>query len=167
MRHTADVHELNEDVAAGGVHAAGREFPTFHVRIAVNAGRQEIALTVVGGLRPLGQNQSDPGSLPIVRRIEVRWGAFRRRAIARHRRHYEPIFGDDSPYRYAFPKLFHCCYADFPRGKLAFLFPAVRRFIRTIPAPHSAYANGAYLSLDLLSYFADERSQPRLDDIFA
>jgi hypothetical protein len=92
MGDATDVHELYVDTAAGGMNLIRHLLPTGDLIIGIDARRQEIALTILGRLRSLGDNQAERCALRIVRRVHVRRRAFGSRTISSHRRHRETVF---------------------------------------------------------------------------
>jgi hypothetical protein len=80
----ADVHELDEQVAAAGVHGVGDGAPSRDVLGGVDAGGAEVALAVVGRLGALGDHQPERGALAVVLGGERTGGAVGERAVAGH-----------------------------------------------------------------------------------
>ncbi len=92
MRHAAGMHELNEDVAALVVHGISDLAPAGDMRGCVDAGRGHIALTVVGWLRALGDDQTDAGALRVIFGGKFAGNAIRVGARTRHGRHDQAIW---------------------------------------------------------------------------
>ena len=63
-----DVHELDDDESAVVVHRIGDATPTRDVIVAVDARRERIALSVVGGLGALGDDERHRRALRVVLR---------------------------------------------------------------------------------------------------
>ncbi len=92
MRHTPGVHDLDEDTATLVVHGGGYLLPARDMRWAVDAGRREVALAVIGRLSAFGDDQADAGALGI-----IFGGQFSRRAVelgaaAGHRGHDQTVW---------------------------------------------------------------------------
>src|SRR4029077_15267774 len=91
MRNTADMPKLQEYPAAGRVHGVGDAFPAGDLFGPVNAGRARIADALWRDLCGFADDQSGTGALGIVRRVEQPRYIAASGAIARHRRHHDPI----------------------------------------------------------------------------
>src|SRR6202023_484744 len=61
VRHASRVHHLDEDTAALVMYGGGHLLPARDMRRAVDAGRREVALAVIGRLRAFGDDQADTG----------------------------------------------------------------------------------------------------------
>ncbi len=83
--------QLQEDLAAGCMHRLGNFFPRLHLRLAVDAWREYIALALSGNLGGFGNDQSGVGALHVVFGRQIAGDVVFLRAAARERRHDDPI----------------------------------------------------------------------------
>ncbi|MNV96733.1 hypothetical protein D3C71_1917720 [compost metagenome] len=68
MRDTTNVPELNEDLTTRFVNLVGHSLPASDLFWRENARREEIALTLLGYLRPFCDEQTCTGALAIIGR---------------------------------------------------------------------------------------------------
>lgn len=86
------MHDLDEDAAALVMHGGRHILPTGDIGRRVDAGRREIALSIVRGLSAFGHNQADAGALRIVYHRKIAGRPVGLGAAARHRRHDETVW---------------------------------------------------------------------------
>ena len=91
MRNPPDVPELREDTPARRVDGVGHALPAGDLLRAENAGRAWIALAFLGDLCALGDDQPSAGALRIIGGGDRSWYFASTGAIARHRRHHDPV----------------------------------------------------------------------------
>ncbi len=87
----AGVHELDDDPAALAVHGVGDLAPALDLRVAVDAGRGQVALADGARLRALGDDEGGRGALAVVLDLEVGGDAVRVRAVAGQRRQHDAV----------------------------------------------------------------------------
>jgi hypothetical protein len=94
QRRVADppgMHELYDDPAARGVHGLGDRQPGGGLGRRVHAGGVREALTDAAWLHALGDDQAGAGALGVINGGQHGRAAVRGGAVARHRRHHEPV----------------------------------------------------------------------------
>jgi hypothetical protein len=67
------MHELDEEMPARLVNGCSDLAPSLDMRGGVDAGRVQIALAVLAGLRALGDQQAETGTLNIIVVWPARW----------------------------------------------------------------------------------------------
>lgn len=108
VRDATHVHELDEERAAPVVHGVGDHAPPRDVLVGVDARGVQVALTVVGGLSALGDEQAERCALSVVLSDERPGCAVRLRPIAGHRREREPMVELDPAEGERLPEGFGC-----------------------------------------------------------
>ena len=97
MREASHVPELQDDLAALGVHGVGDEAPAGDLCVVVDARRPGVAFAHGGDLRRFGDDQAGGGALRVVDRIELmRHVGAARCAVARERRHDDAVLEVDA-----------------------------------------------------------------------
>src|SRR5436190_14058453 len=91
MRDAADMPQLEEYPAAGGVDGICDAFPAGDLLVAVNARRARIADALRRYLRRFADDQSGAGALGIIGRIERPRRVAAAGPVAGHRRHHYPV----------------------------------------------------------------------------
>ena len=94
-RGSADVHELDDDPPTGIVDRIDDASPPGDLLVGVDAGRQHVALPVVGGLGALGDDERGRGALGVVLGVQLGGHALGCRAVTGHRRHREAVIEMD------------------------------------------------------------------------
>ncbi|MNX91767.1 hypothetical protein D3C86_1238730 [compost metagenome] len=91
VRDAADVPELQEDATALGVDSLGHLAPAFDLGGVINAGRVLVSLALLRDLGRLGDDQTGRGALAIVFDRQIAGHEAGLRAVARQRRHDDPV----------------------------------------------------------------------------
>jgi len=91
MRHASGMHELDEDMAALAVDGVRNLAPASDMCGRVDARRGHVALPVIGWLRALGDDQSNPGALSVIFGGEAAGNAISIGARTRHGRHDQAV----------------------------------------------------------------------------
>ena len=95
VRNAPDVPDLNEDASAARVHALRHLAPAGHLLLGKDTGRVLVTLALLRDLARLGDQQTGGGALAVILHRQRARHHAGDRAIARQRRHHQPIWKGD------------------------------------------------------------------------
>src|SRR5688500_12450099 len=91
VRHPADVHQLDEKMAASSVNPVDNAAPARDMLVGIKTRRIEVTLAVVGRLRPFGNEQSECCALPVIFGGQQAWRSVSLGTAASHGRHGKAV----------------------------------------------------------------------------